>query len=292
MAFKHIYYAGLWRAQNLALRPNSGVIHCVTENGDLLWYRYTGNGEGGSPGNLGWDPNSGNKIGVDWRNFRHIVGGGDGVIVGIHQNGDLLWYKYTGKGEGGSPGNLGWDPNSGNKIGVDWRNFRHVFVNPREGRLDSLVIHCVTENGDLLWYRYTGNGEGGSPGNLGWDPNSGNKIGVDWRNFRHIVGGGDGVIVGIHQNGDLLWYKYTGKGEGGSPGNLGWDPNSGNKIGQGWQNFRTIFGGMTTMRFALFPVTQNGDLLWYGYTGSGDDSTPGGGPDWHSNSGNKIGEGW
>src|ERR687895_720045 len=100
MVFKHVSYAGNGTVQVDSGLPNVGVIYCVQENGDLLWYRYDGNGQSGSPGGQGWHSNSGNKI------------------------------------------------------GQGWQNFRHVFVNPRQGWIQSsrLMVYAVQENGDLLWY--------------------------------------------------------------------------------------------------------------------------------------------
>ena len=33
---------------------------------DLLWYKYTGDGESDLSGRSGWAPRSGNRIGADW----------------------------------------------------------------------------------------------------------------------------------------------------------------------------------------------------------------------------------
>lgn len=43
-----------------------------------------------------------------------------------------------------------------------------------------------------------------------------------------------GVIYGVAPNGDLLWYRYSGQGDSDRSGSLGWHPNSGNPIGNGW----------------------------------------------------------
>ena len=48
--------------------------------------------------------------------------------------------------------------------------------------------------------------------------------------------------IAVAQNGDVLWYSYSGNGEHDPSGALGWHPNSGNPIGNGWQNFRHIHG--------------------------------------------------
>jgi hypothetical protein len=101
-----------------------------------------------------------------------------GVMYGVAQNGDLLWYSYFGQGKNDRSGSTGWLPNSGNPIGNGWQDFRALF-----GGLDDFgqeVIYAVAHNGDLLWYRYEGNGENDRSGNTGWNPNSGNPIGNGW----------------------------------------------------------------------------------------------------------------
>jgi hypothetical protein len=78
---------------------------------------------------------------------------------------------------------------------------------------------------------------------LGWHPNSGNTIGNGWQNFRHIFTSGD-IIFSVRKDGNLLWYSYHGNGESDRSGTLGWNDNSGNQIGNGWQDFRAVFGGV------------------------------------------------
>jgi Tachylectin len=295
MSLARILYGGNGTTQVDSGLPRVGVIYGVRENGDLLWYRYNGNGESDRSGSKGWGSNSGNPIGNGWQNFGHILGCGDGVILGVAQNGDLLWYKYDGNGESDRSGSRGWHPNSGNPIGNGWQGFRHVFVTPREGPIASsrLTIYAVTQDGDLLWYRYNGNGESDRSGSKGWDSNSGNPIGNGWQNFGHILGCG-GVILGVAQNGDLLWYSYQGDGESDRSGSKGWDSNSGNPIGNGWQNFRAIFGGANDsggFGRVIYAVAQDGDLLWYRYDGHGE-SDASGTLGWRPNSGNPIGNGW
>lgn len=77
-------------------------------------------------------------------------------------------------------GNSGWDANSGNPIGNGWENFRAVFGGATDAGGRGHVIYAVAPNGDLLWYRYAGNGESNRSGNSGWHANSGNPIGNGW----------------------------------------------------------------------------------------------------------------
>jgi hypothetical protein len=141
------------------------------------------------------------------------------------------------------------------------QDFQQVFVTPREGMINSsrLSIYGVAQNGDLLWYSYNGNGENNRSGSIGWAANSGNAIGNGWEGFRRIFACG-GVIFGVQPNGDLLWYSYVGNGESDRSGSTGWSPNSGNPIGNGWQNFGALFGGSDDsggFGQVIFAVAQN-----------------------------------
>jgi hypothetical protein len=300
----HLFYGGNGTVPVDSGLPRVGVIHGVKENGDLLWYRYNGRGVHDPSGSQshGWNPNSGNSIGNGWQDFRQLLGCGDGVILGVNQNGDLLWYKYDGNGEHDPSGTRGWHPNSGNPIGNNWQSFRQIFVKPRAGFSSAtnprrLEIFGVLPSGDLRWYSYNGEGERDPSGSRGWHHNSGNVIGNGWQNFRHLWGSG-GVIFGVHENGNLLWYAYTGNGDADPSGTLGWAPNSGNVIGNGWQGFRAVFGGASDeggFGNVIYAVTQvhltGGDLSWRRYSGQGE-SDPAGHLGWHPNSGNTIGNSW
>jgi hypothetical protein len=233
MSLTHLFYGGNGTTPVDSGLPRVGVIHGVAQNGDLLWYRYDGHGESDRSGSTGWNSNSGNPIGNGWQSFLHILGCGNGVILGVHENGDLLWYKYDGNGESDRSGSRGWHPNSGNPVGNGWQGFTQLFG-------AGGAIFGVHESGDLLWYSYHGNGESDRSGALGWHPNSGNPIGNGWQGLRSVFGGandsdGFGVVVyAVAQNGDLLWYRYDGHGESDRSGSLGWRANSGNPIGNGW----------------------------------------------------------
>ncbi len=50
----------------------------------------------------------------------------------------------------------------------------------------------------------------------------------------HVLSPGDGVVLAIQRDGDLLWYRYTGDGTADPSGATGWKPNSGNQIGRGF----------------------------------------------------------
>jgi M6 family metalloprotease-like protein len=235
----------------------SGCIYVVTTDGDLLWYR-----DAHRNGTPGWAPNSGNRIGSGWQDFRLVFGGADGVIYGIKNNGDLLWYRDMHR-----DGTPGWAPSSGNRIGSGWQDFRLVF-----GGGDG-VIYGIKNNGDLHWYRDVP--RNGTPG---WAANSGNRIGSGWQDFRLVFGGADGIIYGIKSNGDLLWYRDMPRN-----GTTGWAENSGHRIGSGWSGYPRAIGGEGGVIYSVDPA---GLLRWY--VDVPRDGTVG----WGQRSGDVIGSGW
>src|SRR5262245_49986184 len=63
-----------------------------------------------------------------------------------------------------------------------------------------------------------------------------------------------GSIYLITRDGDLLWY-----GDMHRDGTPGWAPNSGNRIGWGWQDVRIAFSGGEGI---IYAIRNNGDLAW------------------------------
>ncbi|WP_158292211.1 tachylectin-related carbohydrate-binding protein [Paracraurococcus ruber] len=191
-----------------------------------------------------------------------ILGGDNGTLYYVTEDGDLLWYRDARR-----DGVAGWAANSGSRIGTGWQDFRLVFGGPGG------IIYAIKQNGDLVWYHDTR-----QDGSWAWAPNSGAVIGTGWQDFRIVFGGDQGVIYGIKQNGDLLWYRDVPRN-----GTAGWAANSGSRIGSGWQDFRIVLGGDQGI---IYGIKQNGDLLWYR------DVPRNGTVGWATNSGDIIGSGW
>jgi hypothetical protein len=93
------------------------------------------------------------------------------------------------------------------------------------------VIYALMDNGDLLWYRHDGRGDG----SFKWADNNARKVGEGW-NFKQAFSGGDGVICAIADNGDLLWYRHDGWGD----GSFRWADNNARKVGEGWKTKRVF----------------------------------------------------
>ena len=234
-----------WNQMLHLIARGDGVLLAVEPNGELRYYEYGGHGEDDPHATgLGWAANSGNIIGIGWNGFRFLCSKpyegrtthpDNSAIYAVGNDGTLRWYRYTGAGEADPHATgLGWHPNSGNIIGQGWSEGH------RSMAAISDIILLISEQGELRWYRYSGNGES-DPGATGlhWDGNSGNVIGRGWHRFRHIFGGTDGrggyVIFAVDEAWDLHWYRYTGSGQSDPDGtSSAWDPRSGTKIGNGW----------------------------------------------------------
>jgi hypothetical protein len=68
--------------------------------------------------------------------------------------------------------------------------FKHVIA-------DTSSIYGVTHAGELLWHRdLRKDGTNGAHGESGWDPRSGNQIGIGWDQFNHVFSGGASDFVG------------------------------------------------------------------------------------------------
>lgn len=222
-------------------------------------------------------------------NFNRIFhsGDADGVIFAIKPNGDLHWYRYTGTGVNDVSGATGWAQNSGNRIGNGWHTMREVIG------YGGGVILAIAQDGNLLWYRYDGDGTDDVSGATGWHPASSSPIGNGWQGLRRVFatpagGGSRGSIFGVKPNGDLVWYSYIGGGEADVSGATGWAANSGNPVGRGWGDMRALVGSAGGQ---IFAVEGNGNLRWYEYVGDGTADVTGA-TGWAANSSNTIGRGW
>jgi len=99
-----------------------------------------------------------------------------------------------------------------------------------------------------------------------------------------------GQMYGVDPNGDLRWYQYSGTGQSDPTGSgLGWNSNSRNVIGVGWNSFRKI---VTLGDGVMMGVEPGGNLRWYQYNGNGESDPTGSGLNWDPNSRNVIGVGW
>jgi hypothetical protein len=257
-------------------------FYAVDDDGLLRWYRYVGGGEPNDvPGAVNWHPNSGNPIGNGWGAFTSIHVCANGAITGIDNGGNLYWFRYTGEGQSDWTGTTGWEPGSGVVIGNGWAAFKHIV--PWAGAADGDIgLLAVTATGDLLWnYFYRG-----------WHPNSGNVIGSGWGNFVRLTGAFN-TIFAVADNGDLRWYSYRGSGEFDPSGTAGWQPNSGNVIGTGWNDFHRLSCSVIDANgvYELYGAERGGALRWYQYYGQGMPEASGA-AGWHPNSRNIISGTW
>jgi hypothetical protein len=272
-----------------------GQFWGITTDGYLEWNSYNGRGGelGGPAAEQGWHPNSGNRVGRSWGSIRLAVGAGEGVILAVTDGGDLRWYCYSGQGEADESGGIGWDPNSGNIIGVGFQDFQHIFAIPTAGIQSSPIqLFGVTTEGVVQWYGYRGQGEEDLSGHRGWLANSGNQI-AWWSGTRSVHASGNVVFV-INDDGTLHYYAYAGDGTADLTGRTGWAASSGNEIGHSWQGMQHVFGGVSDVGgfgHVVFGVDPDANLRWYRYTGSGD-ADPTGGVSWDPASQNVIGQGW
>lgn len=245
-----------------------GVVYGITLNDDLMWMRHDGRGDG----SFVWAPapNGGKQVGAGW-DFKQVFSGGDGIIYGVTNAGDLMWMRHQGR----SDGSFSWvaTANGGKKVGVGW-NFEHVFSGG-DG-----IIYGVTHGGDLMWMRH----EGRLDGSFRWapTPNGGKKVGVGW-NFKQLFPGGNGVIYGVTDTGDLMWMRHEGRLD----GSFRWAPvpDGGKRVGIGW-NLKHLFSGGDGI---IYGVTETGDLMWMRHDGRNDGSFV-----WAPapHGGKKVGSGW
>ncbi len=235
-----------------------------------------------------------------------LVAGGSGVWAPATQTSHLTWAN----GEQTITSIAVADPGNG-RLQVRWGDelehlstSRHRLLFHGGNGTDGVgglryegIFFGITTNGDLEWDGYNGHGaQVGDPGSeQGWHPNTGNLIGQGFGHMLHLLGCGEGVIMAVHPNGNLYWYSYSGNGESDVTGHAGWVANSGNVIGNGFQNFLRVLAIPSSASpsgvIQVLAVDTTGTMRWYGYRGNGEHD-PSGHTGWVDNSGNQVGAGW
>jgi hypothetical protein len=163
--------------------------------------------------------------------FTQLADGDNGIIYGIHDDGRLLFYRDMLRNGSNAPdGSAGWADGSGNQIGQHFEGIRQL-VGGGNG-----ILYAIHNDGRLLFYRdVLRNGTNAPNGSAGWAVGSGNQIGQHFEGIKQLVGGGNGILYAVHDDGRLLFYRDILRNGTNAPnGSTGWAVGSGNQIGQGW----------------------------------------------------------
>ncbi len=166
-----------------------------------------------------------------WCQSSHIFYAGNGTVpvdsglpdVGgffvVGDNGDLLFFHYTGHGQQHPTGTLGFDPphpGDGPRERLPHLPSRLRLTTRRQDGSRASAGHDDLRRGGerrpaLL--PYTGNGEPDPTGTLGFEgPNQGNQIGNGFTGLDDVVGAGGGVFLAVPTTGELRYFHYTGHG--------------------------------------------------------------------------------
>ena len=259
-----------WSGFKQVVSGGDGVLYGVKQDGGLVWYKNTGwqNGEsswanGGNERVLA----TGRGPGSGWSGFKQVVGGGDGILYGIKQDGGLVWYKHLGWQHGDSNWANGGNERvlaTGSGPGSGWSGFKQV-IGGGDG-----VLYGVKQDGTLVWYKHTGWQNGESNWANGGNERvlvTGRGRGSSWSGFEQVVSSGDGVLHGVRQDGGLVRYNHTGWQNGESTWANGGNERvlaTGSGPGSGWSGFKQVVGGGEGI---LYGVKPNGGLVWYKNTG-------------------------
>ncbi len=245
------------------------VLYAIKPNGDLGWYRHTGYFSG-VPSWL----NNGQfrQVGEDWHLMSKAFRAGNNILYAVKNNGTLGWYLHTGWQTGDR---AGW-ANTGQFTPVhsaSFAGYTHVFSGGGQ------IIYAVKPNGDLGWFRHTGQ----EYGTDNWANNGEfSKVGDGFQDYTHLFSPGNGIIYGVKADGKLYWLKHLGFSDGTDTWANGGLPV---QVGEDWDRFSLIFSGGGNVIYAVLP---NGRLGWYRHTGQA-----GGTPNW-ANNGQfvQVGEDW
>ncbi len=152
--------------------------------------------------------------GPGWNAFQHLFSL-NGRIYAVTKDRELVWYE--GQGNGDSDGYAGW---TGPNAGIRDRD-RLEFVFPMgsyENNSQFLgVLYTIDENGDVWWYRhrFVEVVEGCRKiDNARWDGPQ--KVKSKFPKYTQVFSGGDGIIYGLDEKGDLTWQRHDNWATGGT----------------------------------------------------------------------------
>ncbi|MFE9882216.1 tachylectin-related carbohydrate-binding protein [Streptomyces sp. NPDC005784] len=209
-----------------------GIIYGVHDDGRLLFYKdESRDGSNAANGSTGWSRNTGHQVGQHFEAARLLTGSGDGTLYMVHQDGRLLFYKDESRdGSNAANGSTGWSRNTGHQVGQHFEGAR-LLTGSGDG-----TLYMVHQDGRLLFYKDEWrDGSNAANGSTGWSRNTGHQIGQHFEAIKQIVGGGDGILYAVHQDGRLLFFKDEFQDGSNAPdGSTGWSKGSGNQVGQGW----------------------------------------------------------
>jgi len=212
-----------------------------------------------------------NLIGSGWDQFKDIMPAGKGSFYALTQGGTLKWYRNDTNWNtvGGQPGAPNWKGPINVKSG--WNSFVKI-VPGGDG-----VLYAIDQNGSLKWYKNNGFTEGSVNwlGPIDVTPSQPSRLGqrlgspVDFRNFKQVFSGGEGVMYAITSDGTLVWYRHRGYLD----GTHEWDGPK--NVGTGWSDFTRVFSPGDGTIYAMKPT---GEVLWYLHAGYKDGTSSWQGP--------------
>jgi hypothetical protein len=243
------------------------IIYGIGADGVLRWYRHNGATTGAGVGVPGSWAGAKNVSG-DWGSYKQVFTGGNGVIYGIRQDGKLIWSRHVGllTGQGSDEPGAWEEPR---EVSSDFGQYRKVF-SAGDG-----VIYAIAEDGQLLWFRHVGFGDG-TPGWEGPVP-----VASGWADYELVFSGGRGVIYAAGADGILKWNKHVGFETGAAE----WQGPK--DVGRGWNGLRTAFsagGGI------IYSIAPDGILRWYRHNGYLDGAGLESAGSWEART--DVGRGW
>jgi len=210
----------------------SGILYAIHQDGRLLFFRdLVRNGTNAPNGSTGWA--GGNQIGQHFEGIRQLVSGGDGILYAIHDDGRLLFFRDQLRDGSNAPdGSTGWASKSGNQVGQHFEGIRQL-VDGGDG-----ILYAIHQDGRLLFFQdQLRDGSNAPDGSTGWA--GGNQVGQHFEGIRQLVGGGDGILYAIHQDGRLLFFQDQLRDGSNAPdGSTGWA--GGNQVGQHFEGIRQL----------------------------------------------------
>lgn len=216
-----------WDRYRALVAGGGEVLYGVTTDGELHWYRHGGVEQGAAraertaparerrpgglsiplpggielpdvnlpdlrlpPGTLPWEGPV--TLAEGWHRYRHVVGGGDGVLYGITADGTVHWYRHDGWSRGGDAQTL----RGPRVVATGWPTYAQVM-----GMGDG-VVYALAPDGQLYRRRH----DGWADGREGWSAPQG--VARGWNPNIPFAAAGEGVFYAIQRDGTLRWLRH------------------------------------------------------------------------------------
>lgn len=195
----------------------------------------------------------GGVLQTGWQSFAEVFGTYDDVMYAFSNNGAIDWYRNVDFAQGPN----GWrGPNRVRaERGVGWLgDENHRYVNGGSGTFYLLRSYTDVDQDGFRFKRSLELAVHGDPSNGAGVFRDNSLVAQEFKSYPTLIGGGEGVLFGIDEDGDLYWLKHS------SWPNAGTQLEGPVQIGHGWNGFARVLALGEGFIAGIYP---SGEMMLY-----------------------------